>query len=183
MGACLASLVGGVIPERILSLSLIEGLGPFSAPAQTACYQLREYALTPKKTQNSKGYDRLEDAARARAFKGYVSFNIAKILCKRSVIEKQGKFYWRHDQRLLTPSPLRMTEPQILSCLRAIKANTYLMLSSKGFAFDFKLLKRRIKAVKSLSLKEVEGGHHIHMEQPEFIGGLLREFIISSNPP
>ena len=43
MGACLASLVAGVAPERFLSLALIEGLGPFSHPAQTACKQLSDY--------------------------------------------------------------------------------------------------------------------------------------------
>ena len=55
MGACLASLVGGIVPERFLSLSLIEGLGPFSQPAETACQQLREYTyFLTQKNKNSK---------------------------------------------------------------------------------------------------------------------------------
>ncbi|CAM2742383.1 lipase LipA (L.pneumophila) [Legionella steigerwaltii] len=178
MGACLASLVGGVVPERFLSLSLIEGLGPFSNPAETACQQLREYAhFLAQKGKDSKGYDHIDSAALARAFKGYVSLDIAKILCERSLIEKKGKFYWRHDQRLLERSPLRMTETQILSCLQEITAKTYLLLSSRGFAFDTEIIDNRIKAVEKLTLKKMDGGHHIHMEQPEIISKLLADFI------
>ncbi|WP_392536307.1 alpha/beta fold hydrolase [Legionella sp. 227] len=179
MGACLASLVGGVVPERFLSLCLIEGLGPFSHPAETACQQLREYAhFLVQKSKKSKGYDHINSAALARAFKGYVSLDIAKILCERSLIEKKGKFYWRHDQRLLERSPLRMTETQILSCLQEITAKTYLLLSSRGFAFDTEIMNTRIETVKNLTLKTMDGGHHIHMEQPEVISKLLADFMI-----
>ncbi|MCE0724718.1 MULTISPECIES: alpha/beta fold hydrolase [Legionella] len=178
MGACLASLVGGVVPERFLSLSLIEGLGPFSHPAETACQQLREFAhFLAQKSKKPKGYDSISSAALARAFKGYVSLDIAKILCERSLIEKQGQYYWRHDQRLLARSPLRMTETQILSCLQEITARTYLLLSSRGFSFDPEIMNNRIKTVKNLTLKNMDGGHHIHMEQPEVISKLLAEFI------
>lgn len=182
MGACLASLVGGVIPERFLSLILIEGLGPFSHPGETACQQLREYAhFLTKKSKTPKGYDHLEAAALARAFKGYVSIDIARILCERSLIEKRGKFYWRHDQRLLTRSPLRMTETQILSCLKEITAKTYLLIANQGFSFDAEITQNRIKTVKNLTLKKVDGGHHIHMEQPEVVSQLLADFMMNTN--
>jgi pimeloyl-ACP methyl ester carboxylesterase len=178
MGACLASLVGGVAPERFLSLSLIEGLGPFSHPAETACQQLREYAHFLNQTNKaSKGYDHLNSAALARAFKGYVSLDIAKVLCERSLIEKQGMFYWRHDPRLFIRSPLRMTEEQILSCLREISAKTYLIVSSNGFSFDTNIMENRVKTVKNISVKTMEGGHHIHMEEPEVISKLLADFM------
>lgn len=36
MGACLGSLVAGVAPDRFLSLSLIEGLGPFFSPGRNS---------------------------------------------------------------------------------------------------------------------------------------------------
>ena len=178
MGACLASLVGGVATERFLSLSLIEGLGPFSNPEETACQQLREYAhVLSQKSKESKGYDHINSATLARAFKGYVSLDIAKILCERSLLENKGKFYWRHDQRLLVRSPLRMTETQILSCLREITAKTYLLLSSNGFSFDADIMNQRVQAVKGLTLKKMEGGHHIHMDQAEVISKLLASCI------
>jgi pimeloyl-ACP methyl ester carboxylesterase len=178
LGACLASLVAGIAPGRILSLSLIEGLGPFTQPPQNACIQLSNYLhhLTEKKNKKPKGHPTFESAAIARSLKGYVSLSIAKTLCERGVIEKRGRFYWRHDRRLLVASPLQMTEGQVLSCLQQIKAKTCLFSASKGFSFNYQLIQERIKAVQNLKIERLEGGHHIHMEQPEVIATLLAEF-------
>ncbi|RUR20041.1 alpha/beta hydrolase [Legionella sp. km535] len=178
MGACLGSLVAGVAPDRFLSLSLIEGLGPFSSPEESACKQLSKYleSLTQKETKKIKGYPEFDRAALARALKGYVSLDIAKSLCERGVKEDKGIYYWRHDRRLLDPSPLRMTEQQILSCLKNIKVKTCLIWASKGFSFDSAQMQKRIKAVKHLKIEHLDGGHHIHMEKPEAVGTLLAEF-------
>lgn len=178
MGACLGSIVGGIDPERLISLSLIEGLGPFSHPEKTACKQLSTYLdyLTQKDIQKTKGYNSFESAALARAIKGYVSLDIAKTLSQRGLIEKNGLYYWRHDRRLLVPSPLRMTEMQIISCLEKISAKTLLIWASKGFSFDSKLMQGRIKAVNNLTIEHLDGGHHIHMEQPEVVSQLLADF-------
>lgn len=178
MGACLGSLVAGVAPDRFFSLSLIEGLGPFSSPGETACKQLSKYSdfLTQKAIKKPKGYPQFDSAALARAIKGYVSIDIAKLLCERGVKEDNGVYYWRHDRRLLEPSPLRMTELQILSCLKNIKAKTCLIWASKGFSFDSELMQERIKTVHDLKIEHLDGGHHIHMEKPEVVSKLLAEF-------
>lgn len=180
MGACLGSLVAGVAPDRFISLCLIEGLGPFSYPEETACKQLSEYLkyLTQKETKQARGYSKFDNAAIARALKGYVSIDIAKSLCERGVKEDDGIFYWRHDRRLLDPSPLRMTEVQILSCLKNIKAKTCLIWASEGFSFDSELMQERIKVIRDLKIEHLDGGHHIHMEKPEVIGTLLADFYI-----
>ena len=181
MGACLASLAAGVAPERFLSVALIEGLGPFSHPADTACKQLSDYLdyLTKKEPKKSKGYDSFDKAARARAVKGYVSLGIAQKLCERGLREEQGFFYWRHDERLFVPSPLRMTEEQILACLQQVTAKTCLIIASEGFSFEVKLMQNRAKIMQHLDVKRLEGGHHIHMEEPEMVAGVLVDFFES----
>ncbi|MDR3501139.1 MAG: alpha/beta hydrolase [Legionella sp.] len=177
MGACMGSLVAGVAPERLHSLYLIEALGPFSSPAKTACSQLTDYAKFISHTHRApKGYEQFESAVLTRSQKGYVSMEIARILCERGLMEKEGRYYWRHDRRLIAPTPLRMTEEQVLSCLQNINTKAHLLLSDEGFAFDAEIMKNRIKAVKNLVVKQLEGGHHIHMEKPELIGQLLTEF-------
>lgn len=178
MGACLASLVGGVTPERLLSLSLIEGLGPFSSPAETTANQLSKYLnhLTQKEEKIVKGYNTFENMALARSLKGYVSLDIARTLCERGVREEEGLYYWRHDRRLIQSSPLRMTEAQVISCLEHISVKTCLILADKGFSFDSEMTQGRIKSVKDLSIMHLEGGHHIHMEQPEKVAKLLGAF-------
>lgn len=181
MGACLASLVAGVTPKRFLSLALIEGLGPFSHPADTACKQLTDYLdyLASKETKKAKGYPSLEKAALARAQRGYVSLDLALTLCERGLKEEKGCYFWRHDSRLLVPSPLRMTEEQILSFLTEITAKTCLIVATDGFSFDSKLMQQRVKAVKELQVMRLKGGHHIHMEEPNLLGKILTDYFMS----
>lgn len=171
MGACFASLVAGVINEQVLSLSLIEGLGPFSAPAGTCRDQLTHYVNTTMSSEpiTARPYQDMESSAKARAKRGHVSLPIARILCQRGVREENNQFYWRHDRRLLKPSALRMTEEQILSCLRSIKTKTTLIWADKGFGFDNDLMKQRVEAVNGIEVIVLPGGHHIHMENAELV--------------
>lgn len=175
LGACLVSIVASLVPERVRSLSLIEGLGPLTLPPETAHRQLRHYLdyLINTKTKKPKHYPNIDFAAKARSIKGYVSLEIAKILCERGLVKRRGELFWRHDSRLLTPSPLQMTEDQVLSCLTHIKAKTYLFWASNGFSYHYELMKKRIEAVDDLMIKRLEGGHHIHMEQPKEVAQLL----------
>lgn len=178
MGACLASLLAGIVPDIIESMTLIEGLGPFSAPEHTACEQLTKYAsyLEHKKASASRGYSTLDAAARVRAAKGYVSLEIATQLSERALKVADGRYHWRHDRRLTIPSPLRLTEEQVLSCLRAIRCKSLLISAHNGFSFDTQLMKARLEAVKGIQTVELEGGHHIHMEQPEAVAALIQNF-------
>lgn len=177
MGACLASLAAGVIPERVLSMALIEAIGPFSSPEQHCCEQLSHYAhhLTAQ-GKEGRPYPSLEAAANARAKRGYLSHDHALTLCERGVREQEGLYYWRHDRRLISPTPLRMTEGQILSCLNKVKAKSCLILAKEGFNYDEKDIEGRIKAVKNLRVNHLNGGHHLHMEKPDTVGQYLVEF-------
>ncbi len=184
MGACLASLIAGVEPDRILSMILIEALGPFSNPESTARDQLATYAkkVCTVKNKQAKPYPSLEQAALNRAQKGYLSQEFTEILAKRGLQEKEQAFYWRHDRRLLITSPLTMTEGQILSCLKEIRAKSCLIKASNGYEFDHEILQKRIETVKNLQVYSLEGGHHIHMERPEAIAHCLAEFYQKARP-
>lgn len=179
LGACIASLVASIAPQYLLSLSLIEGLGPITQPAESAPIQLTHYLnnLTSLKSNKRKGYHDINSAAQARSSKGYVSLDIAKRICERGLVEDDGVYYWRHDKRLVGPSPLQMTERQVLSCLEQIPTKTFLLWANNGFSFNSELMQQRINAINNLTIKYLEGGHHIHMEQPKTVSELLADFL------
>ncbi|WP_043873750.1 alpha/beta fold hydrolase [Legionella massiliensis] len=178
MGACLASLIAGVVPEQILSMALIEGLGPFSNPDFSCRDQLSRYSqlISKEANKSAKPYQSLEQAALARAKRGYLSKELAAILAQRGLEEKEEQFYWRHDRRLLLTSPLTMTEGQVLSCLKGIRAKSCLIWASQGFGFDSNIMSERVKTVNDLQIYHLEGGHHIHMEQPGAVAQCLAQF-------
>ncbi len=179
MGAGLASLLAGVVPDQILSLVLIEGLGPLASPEDSCCEQLATYAAQlayEVSAKEAKPYPSAELAAHARAKKGYLSQQYVEILGQRGLQKKQDTFYWRHDRRLLIATPLRLTEGQVLSCLSNISSKSCLIYATKGYPFNNKLMEQRIAAVKNLQICQLEGGHHIHMEQPGTVAQCLAKF-------
>lgn len=178
LGGCLASLIAGVAPERVESVAFIEALGPLTAPDSACQKQLALYVHNDPLIDNKpkKSYASLDIAAQARATRGYLSVELAKILCERGMYEENGGFYWRHDKRLLVPSPLRLTEAQVLSCLTTINAKSILCWANEGFEFGEEKMQERINAVKGLNVVQFAGGHHIHMEKPEEVGNVLIEF-------
>lgn len=184
MGACFASLVAGVSPAQVLSLAMIEALGPLAAPDELCCEQLSHFQqqaqMLEKKTE--KAYSSLMKAAEMRAARGHVSLENALILCERGVREDNQAFYWRHDRRLLNTSPLRMTEAQVLSCLRNISAPSCLIWANEGFPFCPDAIENREKAVKSLQIYRLPGGHHLHMEHPERVADCLLSFYENAIP-
>lgn len=168
LGACLASLVAGVIPDKLLSLTLIEALGPFSSPEQTCRAQLANYMQSyPKDIIEARPYESMELAAKARAKSGHLDIEFARILCQRGVEEINGAFFWRHDRRLLYPTPLRLTEMQIISCLEGIATKSCLIVADDGFEFNAMDMQNRINAVQDLIIINMPGGHHLHMENPD----------------
>ncbi len=175
MGACLSSLMAGVAPERIDQLFLIEGLGPFSAPEQMCSEQLSRYLSHHNSgaSQVIRPYDTIEDAAKARAKRGHISVELAKILCERGVSISSGQYIWCHDRRLVTPTPLYLTEGQILSCLANITASTRLIWANEGFEYNQTMMAKRIKTVPNLKQYHLKGGHHIHMEHPHAVAEII----------
>ncbi len=178
LGACLVSLLGGVIPERIRSIALIEALGPFSAPAQTCPEQLHQYIHTviDRNKIRSSAYPTFEHAIAARSKAGHLAPQLAALLASRGVSEQDGKFYWSHDRRLLATSPIRMTEEQVLACLKNISCPVLFIKADQGMRMEAEILANREKSIKNLDIKTTAGGHHVHMEKPEAVAELLVKF-------
>ena len=177
LGACLASLVAGVVPDKLSSLALIEALGPFSGPEQACRSQLANYVnYLGDDISGAKPYASMELAAKARAKSGHLPMEFARILCQRGVKEEQGKFFWCHDRRLVHPTPLRLTEMQIISCLEGIDTKSCLITADNGFEFNKADIQNRVNAVQNLAVINMPGGHHLHMENPGAVSEHLIRF-------
>ena len=166
LGGCLASIIAGVAPERVLSAAFIDAIGPLTAAENLCQNQLSQFLQNGMLMGDkpTKSYPSLGHAAIARAKRGYLSVEHAQILCERGMSEIDNAFYWRHDKRLLAPSPLRMTEEQVLSCLLAIKTKTILICANKGFEYNEDDMQIRIKAVKDIRV-EPQRSPHILMKK------------------
>ena len=84
-------------------------------------------------------------------------------LAKRGLRQVDGGWAWSADPRVRVTSPLRFTEEQVLSYLRAINIPVSLVLGDKGLSWQPEVLSQRMGAINNLVLKRFSGGHHLHM--------------------
>ena len=179
MGGGIGSLLAGIMPERIKKLIIIEGLGPLTDVEETTPEQILDYFKMSKKLlrRGQTHYPSLDAMAETRSQKGYLSFEHAKIICERGAKQTNQGWVWRHDPKLYLPSPVRLTEAQVLAIFKKITTKTCFIQANNGFHFDEQKMAARQAAIVNLTTHQVEGGHHYHMENPEAVAKINREFI------
>lgn len=179
MGGAIACLYAACFPERVDRLIIIEGLGPLSAELDDLIENIRHFHLKSNKiSQLTTGcYPTVDDAATARARKGYIQHEQAKILAERGTKPIPDGVQWRHDPKLYLPSPMRLTEEQVCYFLAAITAPLLFIKATDGFSYAPHKFKRRLEMIKDLSTVEIQGGHHVHMEQIKSISAQILSFL------
>lgn len=127
LGAIIAALVAGAMPERVERLVLIDGVVPPDSPPSDPVVRmgkaLREQLALPGKRKAV--HPSLERAIEAR-MKGHVAVSreASELLGQRSLMPVPGGFTWRSDPRLMLSSPVRLSTDQALAFIHAIKCPT-----------------------------------------------------------
>ena len=180
LGAAVASVLAGAVPGRVQRLALVEGLGPVSEDPKHAAERLGR-ALEEEERKQGKSAPihatRDEAVRRLEASMSRLSHAAAQTLAARGLREVAGGFTWRTDPRLRLSSRLRMTEEQVLACLRAIACPVLLVRASDGFPFAPKAESARVAALREAMVVELPGGHHLHLDTPEPVAAAIRELL------
>jgi pimeloyl-ACP methyl ester carboxylesterase len=177
LGGAVASVLAAACPERVRSLSVIEGLGPLSASADRTAAGWRR-AVTASRTRERRVHADRAAAVAARTRDSDLPEEAAALLAERGLERADGGWRWRHDLRLTWPSTQRYTEPQVLDLLAHIDAPVLCVLARpRSRVVPGSLIERRAAAVGSLKLHELDGGHHVHMQQPRAVARLIEEHI------
>ncbi len=166
LGAIVAVMLAGAVPERIERLALIDGLLPLTRAAEEAPAQLgsalREQLKLPNKRKPV--YEDIERAVQARmqgATK--VSREAAELLAERGLMPVPGGYTWRADSRLRLPSALRLDQAQAESFARAVGCPTCLVLAREGLLSGRPGVEALLREL-PWSCHELPGGHHLHLD-------------------
>lgn len=177
LGGAVASVTAAVCPERVETLSVIEGLGPLSAPPDRTADGWRR-AIAAQRDRPRRIHADRASAIAARIRNSDLPEPAAELLAARGLQAVDGGWQWRHDLRLTWPSTQRYTEPQVLDLLTHIEAPTLCVLAEpRSRVVPAGLMERRAAAVPSLRTVSIPGGHHVHMQSPEPIANLIKEHI------
>jgi pimeloyl-ACP methyl ester carboxylesterase len=162
LGAIVSMIVAGALPDRVNRLALIDGLIPPLGEPEGAA-ECMGAALQAQLTQSSKRkpvYAEMDRAVEAR-MKGAVAVSreAAELLAQRGLMPVPGGYTWRSDSRLTLASPIRLTRPQALSFVNAIRCPARLIVAEDGIFAQNKTLLESVP----FEVTVLPGGHHLHL--------------------
>ncbi|XOV78747.1 MAG: alpha/beta fold hydrolase [Aestuariibacter sp.] len=179
LGGILGSIYAACFPEKVKKLVAIEAFGGLTEEPKSSAEQLRKSVISrlsraEKATRHPSSVD---TAVAARIMAGKMHESSARLLMQRNIQDHQGTLRWRTDPRLRTVSPLRLTEPQANAFIESIQCPWLTLLGDKGFEKLKINLQRRKHSVQQFHYAECEGGHHVHMDNPEPVACAVRDFL------
>lgn len=179
MGAGISTLVAGTVPERIERCVLLEGIGPMAdEPAQAARRLGRSLRIEALKRHKAKRvFDQVDTAAARLREAATMELESARILLARGLVQVEDGWTWRADPSLRLDSRMRLSEEQVHAFLQTISCPVLLVSATQGWPFDAKLMGARMQAVANIELAQVPGYHHVHLDDPERVAGLVIPFL------
>mgnify|MGYP000851919238 FL=1 len=178
MGAAIASLLAAAAPERIERLHLIEALGPLSGGEDTTGERLRD-AVAKRRALEGKRKRVFHDpeiAVEARRMTNVTEIDeaSARLLVGRGLRTVEGGLEWSSDVRLTLPTAVRLTEAQVLDCLRGIACPVRMVVADPPPAyFPPAMREARIACVADIRCTSLRGSHHLHMTHPAEVAAAL----------
>lgn len=177
MGAAIGSLFAATFPEHVLSLTMIDGLGPLVNNPEDARDILRESILKKELSKGRKRYFKNKDMAiKARLSAGPLSFKAAELLVEHQLTESSEGWYWTYDHKLKHTSSLRLSPAQLESFLENITCPSFIISASEGYIVTSPYWYMR-NLIKDLRVEELTGKHHLHMELPAETAKFIASFI------
>lgn len=180
MGAGIASLVAAGCPQRIDRLVAIEALGALPDTVENTVVRLRDAVSATRSlpAKRLRVFPDLGPAIRARMQANALSEPVARLLVERGVVPVDGGHAWSSDPRLTLPTMVRMTEAQVDALVRGIECPTRVLYASPPQPYlPEPDRSRRAGLLPRGDLVVVEGGHHLHMEDPATVAAAIGDFL------
>lgn len=172
MGAMISSIFAATFPELVKRIVLIEGLGAITAEAEQTVNQLRKgienraiYNKNLNQSIKQKNNEiTLAKVVKARCIVSDLNEQNAQLICHRNLTINENGVRFRSDPKLKLRSLVRLTELQVVNILSSISTECMVIIGDKGFPLIAKTLTLDIFSRSNFIIVELEGGHHVHMD-------------------
>ena len=179
LGAGVSAAFAASFPERVGKLVMIDGIGPISGRDQESLAQLRKSMafLGQAPAPATRAYPDWPGLVRRRMQAGDIRQHSVEILLGRGTETRDGKVVVLSDGRLKQHSPIYMGQEKVLSILGGIEASTLLVIARDGLIASRETTHERIRVVPDITVVEVDGAHHVHLDDPGPTAGHLQAFL------
>ena len=177
LGGIVATAYAAARPERVLSLTLIESLGPRGGPPDAALERLRGFLEDLERPPRRKVYPSVEAAAaRLRENTPALPEAVALHLARHGTEPWEGGVAFTFDPAHRRRFGQGFDEAQWLAVSAAVRCPAQLILGSEGMRLGNE--PARMAALSTLRPPLVlPGGHHLHLEHPEAVARALETFL------
>jgi pimeloyl-ACP methyl ester carboxylesterase len=180
MGGGIASLIAAACPQRVRALVAIEALGALGEAVENTAERLRDGVSSARERPNRRlrRFADLAGPVRARMQANALSQANARLLVERGVRAMDEGYIWSTDQRLTLPTLVRQTQEQAEALLAAIECPVQVIFAEPAQAyFPEDMRRRRVAQLRDGRLALLPGTHHLHMEDPQPVAQIVREFL------
>lgn len=179
MGGMIATAFAASFPERVQSLTLIDTFGFITERPSNTTEQLRKGLQQRLKSRdaNKKFHPDLASAVKARLAASDLTQDNARLIVERGLVRAEQGFVWRADPRLRLASPYRFSTEQAKQLMKDLASPVQLIQASNGLDLVGRGVDYYGKFVNQLVHHHIDGGHHVHMEQPEQVAQIVLSFI------
>ncbi|WP_406608769.1 alpha/beta fold hydrolase [Agarivorans sp. JK6] len=177
LGALVASCFAAAFPEQLSGLVCIDGIGPLSLASHETSTHLAKAIRQRQQLKPAKGFAELDYAVALRAKTNAISTENSRLLVERATIQREGLWYWRHDEKLKLSSPLRFSEEQAKQICQAVVTPCLLLAANEHPLLKPDYIALRQQWFNNIQTQLLSGGHHLHMQNPHATAQLLRDFI------
>jgi pimeloyl-ACP methyl ester carboxylesterase len=178
-GTVVALTMALASPDRIGKLALLEALGPVTNYSDKTVEYLRK-ALENYLSYDEKPkvvYKDLDTAIQERMKSGRISHQSAAAITKRGTEKNSDGYVWTYDRRLLSMQPSFPFNDQVNAMFSSLAASTCLIKAKQGLNYPEGIFEHRKSMIKKLEYHEIEGGHHVHMDDSAPVAKILDNFI------
>lgn len=183
LGAGVAAVYAGTFPDKVERLAAVDGLVPLTGEASSAPSRLAEAAAArlALKDKRLPIYKTIEDALRARMLAGkFAGPDGIRAVVERGLMACEGGFTWTSDPRLKTPSAMRLTRAAGVAFMAGIKCPVKVVVARQGLPREGVFIddwREMTPAVADLTIVEIDGHHHVHLDDPAGVAALLKGFL------
>ena len=168
-------------PDQVQSLCMIDSLHPMTrqpeeGPAMLA-HAMRQ--ITRWDADREKVFACLEDAVRARlAASPFTQTPDSAQLIMRQATQKTAQGYrLLSDARLNVRSPIMLSRPQLEPFIKNVRQPVLAILGRDGLIKTRQGTLDSVKLFENIQVKILDGGHHLHMEQPREVAMTYLKFL------
>ena len=184
LGAAVGGIAAATYPDRIESFVGIEGLVPLTAEAVDTPRRLREHVAARRRVDLASAIGKqipvYRDAAGALATRMIAGeFPVGDWIqgvVDRALQPARDGVSWRSDPRLKLPTAVRLTRGQTVAFLREVLCPVLLVRARGGIPILPEVLAEWVDSVKNLTLEELDGDHHVHLEHPDAVAAVVDGF-------